>query len=257
MKKITAIVMLIAGLAPAAGQDIPVPDRRPSMQAPAGATPNTDASPNTAAGQAVVEVARPDRREHCAALRLGLVTGKQLQSIAEGDCGAASPVMITAVGSVALSGEVVLTCGMATTLAQFLPEAQKLARDVLGSDLAKIEGGNGYECRNRNRASSGKLSEHAFANAYDISAFWLADGRRISVAEGWPHLQSLPPAGEKPAAPQTRATTPQAHYLTGVHAASCALFSTVLGPDENAEHREHFHLDLGCHGKDCTYYICS
>ncbi len=233
---------------PASAQTVPVPDKRPASNSAVEQSQPAATAP---------EAAKTVRREYCPALRLGLVTGKQLPPIVEGDCGTGSPLAITSAGGIALAGEVVLTCGMATALAQFVPLAQKLALDVLGSPLDKIEGGNGYECRNRNRAASGKLSEHAFANAYDIAAFLLKDGRRISVGGDWPHLVQLPPAAEKPAAPQTRATTLQAKFLTGLHAASCGLFSTVLGPDENAEHREHFHLDLGCHGKDCTYYICN
>ncbi len=56
--------------------------------------------------------------------------------------------------------------------------------------------------------------------------------------------------------PIQRATTPQARFLVTVHKAACSLFSTVLGPDANAAHHDHFHLDLGCHGKDCKYLIC-
>ena len=240
--------MLLASLAPAAGLDIPVPDRRPSMQTPAGATPNT------AVGEAVIEVERPDRREHCPALRLGLVTGKQLPAIAEGDCGTASPVAITAVGSVALSDEVVLTCGMATALAQLLPQASAMAQNILGSPLAALHAVSGYECRNRNRAASGKLSEHGFANAFDVSQFVLADGRSISVGAHWPHLAY--PAATATRQPLERAETPQARFLASVHAAACKRFSTVLGPDANAEHHDHLHFDLGCHGKDCSYLIC-
>jgi hypothetical protein len=191
--------------------------------------------------------------------------------LSEGDCGAESPLTITAIGPVKLGGQATMTCGMATALAALMPEAIKAATDILGSPLAALETGTGYECRNRNGDGSGKLSQHAFANALDIAAFKLADGRSISVAEGWPHLppveaeasesaggEKTGEAAEKPPAvsPQQRATTPQARFLATVHKSACTLFSTVLGPDANAAHRDHFHLDLGCHGRDCKYLIC-
>ncbi|MBA4782458.1 MAG: extensin family protein [Rhizobiales bacterium] len=34
-------------------------------------------------------------------------------------------------------------------------------------------------------------------------------------------------------------------------------FTTVSGPDVNAQHRDHLHLDLGCHGASCTALICA
>jgi hypothetical protein len=41
-----------------------------------------------------------------------------------------------------------------------------------------------------------------------------------------------------------------------VHRGSCNLFSTVLGPNYDANHRDHFHLDLARHGRDGADTIC-
>ena len=105
----------------------------------------------------------------------------------------------------------------------------------------------------RNRARSGKLSQHAFANAFDIAVFTLADGRSVSVAGDWPQPVN---AGKDGAPVAQRASTPQARFLASAHGAACPLFTTVLGPDADADHRDHIHLDLGCHGRDCRYMIC-
>ncbi len=183
----------------------------------------------------------------------GAVTGRTGEPVAEGDCGVDSPVLVTAIGAVKLSSEATMTCGMATALAAWLPGIDAQARSIMGSPLAALVAGSGYECRNRNRAQSGKLSQHAFANAFDIAAFTLADGRSVSVAGDWP--QPVNAGKEGPPVAQ-RASTPQARFLGAAHGAACPLFTTVLGPDADADHSDHIHLDLGCHGRDCRYMIC-
>ena len=70
------------------------------------------------------------------------------------------------------------------------------------------------------------ISEHAFGNALDIAAFTLADGRRITVQEGW------------------HGTPEEQGFLRDVHLAACDNFSTVLAPGYNAAHYNHIHVDL-------------
>jgi hypothetical protein len=50
----------------------------------------------------------------------------------------------------------------------------------------------------------------------------------------------------EPAAPGTvaPATTKEATFLKALHHASCTVFATVLGPEANEAHRDHFHLDM-------------
>jgi hypothetical protein len=42
----------------------------------------------------------------------------------------------------------------------------------------------------------------------------------------------------------SRARTPRALFLRGAHRTACKLFGTVLGPEANNTHRNHFHVDL-------------
>ena len=37
---------------------------------------------------------------------------------------------------------------------------------------------------------------------------------------------------------------PQSHFLHAAHAAGCRIFGTTLGPEANADHRNHFHVDM-------------
>jgi len=45
----------------------------------------------------------------------------------------------------------------------------------------------------------------------------------------------------------------QSVFLKKIHKGACTGFSTVLGPEANAAHADHFHLDLGRNGR---YQIC-
>src|SRR3546814_3060791 len=98
--------------------------------------------------------------------------------------------------------------------------------DVCSSDLVvKIETYGTYSCRNIYGGRSGRLSQHAYSNAIDVSGFVLADGRRIMLDGGWD--------GDKPSQ----------DFLRALHKSGCRRFGTVLGPDYNAAHYNHFHLD--------------
>ncbi|HEY8248749.1 MAG TPA: extensin family protein [Hyphomicrobium sp.] len=54
--------------------------------------------------------------------------------------------------------------------------------------------------------------------------------------------------GEKPAVVASvdlmPATTKEAMFLKRLHGGSCTVFATVLGPEANEAHRDHFHLDM-------------
>ena len=120
-----------------------------------------------------------------------------------------------------------LTCPLAENFAAWARYAvQPAARQMLGGEVVRIETMGSYSCRNINGASSGKLSQHALANAVDVSAFVLADGRRVSVEQGWN------------GSPQEQG------FLRALHASACRRFGTVLGPDYNSAHYNHLHFDM-------------
>jgi hypothetical protein len=119
------------------------------------------------------------------------------------------------------------TCALAAGLSWYLDELQRLAEQHLRNRIARVEHWGTYNCRNVNNAESGRLSQHATANAIDLALFELADGRQVVVRTDW---------GDD---------TPAGRFLAAAHAAACGLFNVVLGPDYNALHADHFHLDLG------------
>lgn len=128
---------------------------------------------------------------------------------------------------------------MARELVAWAGEVDSYARAALDSALVSLSNGPGFVCRNRYGAEDGFVSEHGFANAVDIAGMTLADGRTVSVETDWPE-----------------ATTPEGKLLRQSHGSACGRFTTVLGPEANAEHRDHLHFDLGCHGQTCTARIC-
>jgi len=93
------------------------------------------------------------------------------------------------------------------------------------SSLAGIEHYGTYSCRRLYGRDHGPWSEHATGNAIDIAAFVLADGRRIAVQDDWTD------------------TGEEGRFLHKVRDEACEIFGTVLSPDYNAAHRDHFHFD--------------
>ena len=128
-----------------------------------------------------------------------------------------------------------MTCPVATGLQLWLRHGvEPAARDLLGSPLARIEHLGTYSCRRIYGGESGNWSEHSTGNAIDIAAFVLEDGRRISVLSDWP--KDGESEGE------------EAEFLRAVRDSACQMFGTVLSPDYNAAHADHFHFDQEARG---------
>jgi hypothetical protein len=128
--------------------------------------------------------------------------------------------------ALALSNLGPVTCPLANTFAAWARfGVDRAARQILGSPLVKIETMGSYSCRNV--AGSERRSAHATANAIDVSGFVLADGRRITVLGDW-----------------SGGTLAERQFLQVVHASACKRFGTVLGPNYNAAHQNHLHVEL-------------
>ncbi len=113
------------------------------------------------------------------------------------------------------------------------------ARQIMGSEVARIDSLGTYACRRiyGSAAATARPSQHARANAIDISAIRLADGRQVSVLDDW---DGQGPAGAAGAS-----------LLRRLRDGACGLFANVLTPDYNVAHRDHFHVDAAARG------ICS
>jgi hypothetical protein len=271
--------------------------------------------------------------------------------IRDGQCGSAAIVQLKRVGAtspVEISPPATLNCRMVVKLHEWVEKSlQPAARETFNAPVRRLVNASGYTCRNRygSRAATAKISEHAFANALDVSAIVLADGRAIDVLGNWGKTerdlraiaeakaeaerqakaaavaekaaakagkdakpepadarkakadakdgaakQEAPPAKGKGAttkdhdadavegepsareakkkdSPRGRplasaerqglgrpdvlpvpggdaAVTKEGAFLRRLHRGACGIFSTVLGPEANEAHRNHFHFDL-------------
>ncbi|MEZ5742749.1 MAG: extensin family protein [Sphingomonadaceae bacterium] len=147
---------------------------------------------------------------------------------ASGGCSALNTVSLSSVMSdhrpVATTNLSSVGCPAATTFAGWARYGvDRAARQILGSPLARIETFGSYNCRNV--AGTSRRSAHATAAAIDVSAFVLRDGRRITVLDGW------------------NGSSSERQFLRVVHQSACKRFGTVLGPNYNRAHANHFHLE--------------
>jgi hypothetical protein len=135
-----------------------------------------------------------------------------------------TPVMT---GAAAVQPAATLACPIVSALDQwFANGVQPAAAKWFGQQVAEIRQISAYSCRSMNGQRGATISEHAFGNALDIASFTIADGRKVTVKDGW------------------RGTPEEQGFLRDVHASACQQFSTVLAPGSNAFHYDHIHVDL-------------
>ncbi|MEA3012491.1 MAG: hypothetical protein QOD42_1036 [Sphingomonadales bacterium] len=131
----------------------------------------------------------------------------------------------------ALPGDADAACPVAAALILWEREiVQPAARRHFGRPVAAIDHFGSYSCRRVSGREESGWSEHARANALDVAGFRLAGGGRIGIAAHW------------------RDPGAKGRFLREVRDGACALFATVLSPDYNESHRDHFHFDQARRG---------
>ncbi|WP_028334511.1 extensin family protein [Bradyrhizobium sp. USDA 3256] len=219
---------------------VPLPKPRPA-QAPAeppAAAKTQPAVPAEAAGPSEsakpVEAAKPAEP---AAPQLSACRQALTEEIAiapsipdihgAGGCGGEDLVRLEAIvlpdrRKVAVKPAAILRCKMAAAVADWIRTDIAPLAQSLGGGISNLDNFDSFECRGRNRVAGAQLSEHGRANALDVRAFGLADGKSISL---------------------TDRSVPRTLRETVLHSV-CARFSTVLGPGSDWYHEDHIHLDL-------------
>jgi hypothetical protein len=162
---------------------------------------------------------------------------------ADAKCKVPNPVRISSitspVGAVDFPDRPILNCIFAKQFTSWVSDiAAPTVNARAGEALAAVATGSGYECRGRNGDSSAKISEHAFGNAIDIVSFRLASKESIPVSN------------------VIKTGNVESRWLMALRISACGYFTTVLGPGSNAAHSEHYHFDLGLHGRSGNYKIC-
>jgi hypothetical protein len=144
-----------------------------------------------------------------------------------GGCGGEDLVRLEAIvlpdrQKVAVKPAAILRCSTAAAIADWVRSDMAPLALSLGSAISDLDNFDSFECRGRNRIAGALLSEHGRANALDVRAFKLANGRSVSLTD-----RSVP-----------------REVRERVLQSACARFTTVLGPGSDWYHEDHIHLDL-------------
>lgn len=147
-----------------------------------------------------------------------------------GGCGWTDAVRLSSMGEARLASSAMVTCPLAASLVLFQRRVvQPEAEAAFGSPVRTIDHVGSYACRNVYHRDQAPLSRHAKADAIDVTGWRLANGRRLSVEKDWTSRDG-------------------SVFLRGVQRGGCRYFGAFLGPDYNAAHRTHFHLQGGGFG---------
>ncbi|HRK25196.1 MAG TPA: extensin family protein, partial [Beijerinckiaceae bacterium] len=198
-------------------------------------------------------------------MRSGQVRESQYVKISKsidgpGICGANTPLKVAALASpvapdYAQSGNLILTsgnlmltsitptatlaCPMVSAVDSWLGnDIQTAAMTWFGQPVVELVTAGSFGCRPMNHRAGARLSEHSFANALDLKAVRLADGRTVSVAKGW------------------RGAGDEQGFLREITHLACKRFTTVLAPGSDALHYDHIHIDLARHNARGDRHVC-
>jgi hypothetical protein len=213
-----SITALFLFMAPGLADDVPLPRPRPPEADRKVALPvKIDPLEREAALKLCEEFVRAD---------IAIATALEPMAWDNG-CTAAAPFSMTAIKLasgklVELKPAAVLRCPTALVIARWVRDDLTPLAERLGSRIERVDVASSFACRPRNSVLGAVMSEHGKANALDISALHLADGRRIAIqnADGPPE------------------------FLAGMRQSACARFTTVLGPGADKDHETHLHVDL-------------
>ncbi len=144
------------------------------------------------------------------------------------NCGFNQAWRVTSMGDVAVGDAFALSCASVLSLAMWQRHTvEPAAEQYFGEPVRRIQHLGSYACRNIYGRQEAARSRHATAEAIDIAGFWLRSGRRITISRDW------------------SSDAAQGAFLHQLHDGGCRWFNGALGPEYNAAHRDHFHLETG------------
>ena len=142
-----------------------------------------------------------------------------------GACGIRDAWVVTEVSGIKLSRPSIMTMQTAEALDIWVRETVIPAVGDRGGGLSELTVAAHYACRTRNSRAGARLSEHAKGRAIDISSVVMKDGSRVTVLNGW-------------------GSGRDGQLMRKLHRGACGPFGTVLGPNSDRHHRDHFHFDV-------------
>ena len=195
---------------------------RPDIRPPAPPMPAAPASTPAAVRQASAPAASDGAGGLCgrASIRGTVIA----PVVGAGGCGIAAPVRVTQVSGLALTRPARMDCETATALDTWVRNGVIPTVGARGGGAVALGVAAGYSCRTRNNRPGARMSEHGLGRAIDVAGIRLADGGEISVARDW-------------------GGGTEGRMLRAMWRAACGPFGTVLGPEADRYHRDHFHFD--------------
>jgi hypothetical protein len=165
--------------------------------------------------------------ENCRAAfaRAGITVGLEPARTDSAQCSKQDTIKLVSLSTATLNVEET-RCAIAARL--FMWEhniVQPAASKYFGEPVTELLHFGSYSCRNIRGSSA--TSEHATANAFDISGFRLRSGKLVTLKQQWQGSQ------------------PPAEFLREVRDGACDYFNLVLSPDYNTDHHDHLHVDMG------------
>ena len=181
-------------------------------------------------------VKEPEAPKRATSTRVGRVCGdRKIQGLEIGNvpgklpgCGIRNAVKVYEVAGVKLSTPASMNCDTAKTFKSWVEGGMARAVRPMRSEVEELKIVAGYSCRTRNHKPGAKISEHGKGKAIDIAEFRFENGEVISLIEHWD-------SGRK------------GRVLRDLHKSACGPFGTVLGPESDRHHRDHFHFDTANH----------
>jgi len=152
------------------------------------------------------------------------ILGKRIADVeGPGRCGFDDAVRVYAVSGVALSPPARMQCRTARITDRWVGGELQPTVNRAGETLRSMRVAADYSCRTRNHQPGARLSEHSFGTAIDISAFNFQSGKRLTVIDDW--------------------NGPDSGLMRRIFRATCRVWHTLIGPDNDRFHQDHFHMD--------------
>ena len=196
-------------------------------------------------------------------------------------CGYTNAVRVTAFGDVPLSRDVILRCPVAERVSDWLNKTvQPAAESLLATRVSKLMVSSGYRCRGSRGHRWGRkrwrLSQHAYANAFDIWGLEFANGRETRVRNDWKFNVARAQRKAQQEADKAEKLSRRARYKLArqvielekrrqtmvrevrlpekkgdmaafwryISLSACNSFNKVFTPEYDRVHRHHIHFDL-------------
>lgn len=185
-------------------------------------TARAEATRNTPA-----RIAQPGRNNGTLCGVVGL-QGEEIEPITGriNGCGIPDAVRLRVVHGITLTTPATINCTTAQSVSEWVLDADEIIGNT-GGGIANLRVVASYACRSRNSRGGARLSEHATGNAIDIAGIGLQNGSELSVLSDW--------------------RSGNASIMRNLHSAACGTFGTVLGPESDRFHQDHFHFDVASH----------